>query len=97
MIDKVISERTATCGEFSHITETSQLIKDALRKGDRWHNMPLYMREALDMIAHKMARIANGSPFHADHWTDIIGYSTLVLRENGTLSNYDKGALCEDK
>ena len=34
--------------------------------------------EALDMIAHKIARILNGDPNHHDHWHDIAGYATLI-------------------
>jgi hypothetical protein len=34
--------------------------------------------EALEMIAHKIARILNGNPDHHDHWHDIAGYATLV-------------------
>ena len=35
-------------------------------------------REALEMIAHKIARIVNGDPNYADSWVDIAGYATLV-------------------
>jgi len=35
-------------------------------------------REALEMIAHKIARILNGDPNYADNWIDIAGYATLV-------------------
>jgi hypothetical protein len=35
-------------------------------------------REALDMIAHKIARILNGNPDVHDHWHDIVGYASLV-------------------
>ena len=34
--------------------------------------------EALDMIAHKIARIINGDPDYADSWHDIAGYAKLV-------------------
>lgn len=36
------------------------------------------MCEALEMIAHKIARICNGDPNYADNWVDIAGYATLV-------------------
>jgi len=35
-------------------------------------------REALEMIAHKIARIINGDPNYADSWVDIAGYAKLV-------------------
>ena len=34
--------------------------------------------EALDMILHKIARIANGDPNYADSWIDIAGYAKLI-------------------
>lgn len=93
MIENIIRERTATCGEYSYITETAQQIKGALYNSVKWRELPYYMKEGLDMIAHKLARITNGDPYYRDHWEDIIGYSTLIMRENGSLSNSDKGAL----
>lgn len=36
-------------------------------------------REALDMKAHKQARIFAGDPYFHDHWHDDAGYSTCVV------------------
>lgn len=36
------------------------------------------MLEALDMVCHKIGRIANGDPLYLDSWHDIVGYVTLV-------------------
>ena len=36
------------------------------------------VREALEMICTKMARIINGDPTYADNWLDIAGYAKLV-------------------
>lgn len=44
----------------------------------KWPILPPDMKEALEMIQHKVARILNGNPEVKDHWTDIIGYATLV-------------------
>ena len=35
-------------------------------------------REALEMLALKIARILNGDPNYADSWHDVAGYATLV-------------------
>lgn len=43
--------------------------------------MPFYMREAIHMMQHKIARIISGDPFEPDHWLDIEGYARLVSRE----------------
>jgi hypothetical protein len=42
-----------------------------------------YQREALEMIAHKIARIINGDPNYADSWVDIAGYAKLVADRLG--------------
>lgn len=37
------------------------------------------IEEALSLICHKLARIANGNQFlYADNWDDIAGYAKLV-------------------
>lgn len=36
------------------------------------------MREALEMIAHKIGRILAGDPAYDDSWVDIAGYATRV-------------------
>lgn len=46
--------------------------------GTKWHSLASDQKEALEMIAHKLARIINGDPDYADSWVDIAGYSKLV-------------------
>ena len=41
--------------------------------------LPHFMAEAVHMICHKLARIANGNPYYDDSWQDIAGYSQLVV------------------
>jgi hypothetical protein len=41
--------------------------------------MPDHAREALDMMASKIARIVSGDHQFKDHWIDIVGYATLVV------------------
>lgn len=59
----------------------SQTLKEAFRKGALWAALPADQKEALDMIAHKLARIVCGNPAMADHWHDIAGYVQLVEEE----------------
>ena len=80
-IDNIISERTKTCGNFPSIAGVDYNIKTSMRAGEKWAVLPPYMEIALSMISHKLARITSGDPYYKDHWTDIIGYSELVLRE----------------
>lgn len=93
-IENTIKERTKTCGEFRDITKTSYDLKYTLRQGEKFPRIPPYMVEAMDMIAHKLARIVQGDPLYIDHWRDIQGYARLVeneLKQNALLSNFEKG------
>jgi hypothetical protein len=51
-----------------------------------WESLPIDMKQALDVIADKIARILVGDPNYLDNWHDIQGYAKLVedrLREDG--------------
>jgi len=53
-------------------------IKRAMATGPNWGDLPDDMREALDMVAHKIGRILCGDFNYSDSWHDIIGYVRLV-------------------
>lgn len=76
----VLDERERTHGPFENTAIIAQAIKGAMREATAWDNMDPLFREALDMIASKMARIANGHPYEPDHWRDIAGYAELAIR-----------------
>jgi hypothetical protein len=75
-LEQTLAQRKGQHGDFTKNADLSQQFKDIIRSYDAELN-PL-MREALDMIAHKIARILSGDPKHKDHWHDIAGYATLV-------------------
>ena len=77
-IDETLNERGARYGTFKNHAEISQLIKGLLWSRPNWHGLEPDQREALEMIAHKIARIINGDPNYADSWVDIAGYAKLV-------------------
>ena len=77
-IDKTLAERGSRYGEFPEHAAITQGIKDAMQLGRNWIELPDDMKEALDMVAHKVGRILNGDPSYIDSWTDIIGYTRLV-------------------
>lgn len=49
-----------------------------MKQGTNWESLSSDKKEALEMIAHKIARILNGDPNYADSWHDIVGYAKLV-------------------
>lgn len=77
-IRDVLSERGARYGEFKHHAELSQIIQNVFKLTQKWEGLAHDQKEALIMIAHKIARILNGDPDWEDSWRDIAGYSTLV-------------------
>lgn len=77
-IDKTLHERGTRYGSFSGHADVSQRIKAAMATGRNWNTISPDKREALEMIAHKVARILNGDPEYHDSWHDIIGYTKLV-------------------
>ncbi|QQM14853.1 hypothetical protein [Stenotrophomonas phage BUCT555] len=75
---ETLMTRGAEYGDFTQQASMSQRIEDILREGHGWQNMTHFEREAIKMIAHKMARLANGNPHSVDGWHDIGGYAKLV-------------------
>lgn len=77
-IRKILAERGQTHGDFSSQAECAQDLKKAFHNWAQYNTQTPYMKEAVDMILHKLARVAAGDPFVKDHWDDIAGYATLV-------------------
>lgn len=80
-IEATLNQRQQTHGYFPDVATTSQNIKYALELEPEWDKLSNHQREALTVIAQKIARILNGNPNEPDHWHDIAGYATLVEKE----------------
>ena len=79
-VDEVLAERNARYGDFKDQARLAQAIKDAMRLG-KWDALGDAHKEALEMMATKMARILNGDPTWLDNWVDLAGYAQLVVKE----------------
>lgn len=79
-IQDVLNTRGNRYGEFCDHARISQSLQNIMFTELSSEATP-YMREAISMICHKLARIANGDPFYDDSWIDISGYATLVVNE----------------
>jgi hypothetical protein len=77
-IDDTLAERGSRYGSFDEHARITQGIKQAMIDSPNWPVLDCDMREALEMIAHKVGRILNGDPFYHDSWHDIVGYAKLV-------------------
>ena len=77
-VTETLTERGNRYGKFKDHAELSQQLKNVMLCSDGWGVLDYDMREALEMIQHKVARILNGDPTYADSWHDIAGYAKLV-------------------
>lgn len=77
-VNEMLAGREARYGSFQGHARISQDIKEMMYNNGRWQGLSADQAEALEMIAHKIARILNGDPNYADNWIDIAGYATLV-------------------
>lgn len=83
-ISATLKQRGLRYGEFTSHALTSQNLQTVWLNGYVNSGKPLqeckpFIREAVTMICHKLARIANGDPMYDDNWRDIEGYSRLVV------------------
>ena len=77
-VDETLTERGNRYGKFKDHAKLSQQLTNVMRWSDGWERLDYDMREALEMIQHKIARILNGDPNYDDSWRDIAGYAMLV-------------------
>ena len=73
----MLDERGKRYGKFCQHAQISQALKNVMSEYSRV-TLADDQAEALEMIAHKIARILNGDPNYADSWADIAGYARLV-------------------
>lgn len=80
-LNKILSERKKTHGDFRKQARTAFSLKKVMRCTPGWGQISPEKTEALDLIAVKISRILHGDPNHTDSWEDIAGYATLISRE----------------
>ena len=77
-INKTLEERGSLYGKFADHSKIAQGLQDTMRAAPNWNNLDYDMKQALSVIADKIARILNGDPFYADNWHDLQGYAKLI-------------------
>jgi hypothetical protein len=89
-ISDTLAQRGERYGKFEEHARIAQALKECMRMQDGWARLRPDQREALEMVAHKVARILNGDPNYHDSWTDIAGYAELVAaRLRDRILGYD--------
>lgn len=79
-IEDTLIARGKQYGAFVDHAQITQELKAVMYDTPAYQESKLTpsQREALEMIQHKVGRILNGNPNHADSWHDIAGYALLV-------------------
>lgn len=77
-IENTLNERGSRYGHFKDHAHLAQSLKCVMQMHPEYRLLSDDMKESLEMIQHKIARIINGDPTYVDSWTDISGYATLV-------------------
>jgi hypothetical protein len=87
-VDLTLDERGSRYGDFTDHAEIAQELQDVMRNHQHpnqlnemvrpWVYLSPIQKQALTVIADKIARILNGDPNYVDNWHDIQGYAKLV-------------------
>ena len=80
-IKAILAERGSRYGTFAVLSVISQNLHAAIigpMSQEKYDRLAADQKEALQMIAHKLARIINGDPDYSDSWRDVAGFATLV-------------------
>lgn len=78
-IEKTLAERGARYGDFTDHSMVAQRLQDIMRNPNYgWAALSEDKRQALTVIADKIARILTGDPEYRDNWHDIQGYAKLA-------------------
>jgi hypothetical protein len=80
-LDELLDDRRRTHGKWIDNARIAQATKELWRKEEGWKRLSAGQREALEMIAGKVARVLCGDPGWVDHWADIAGYAGLVVKQ----------------
>lgn len=75
----ILKERGSRYGDFTDHARIAQHLKSVMCGTKNWSTLDHSKKEALEMTAHKIARILNGDPEYEDSWADIVGYIQLVV------------------
>lgn len=82
-IQQTLQQRGSRYGKFEDHAKCAQSLQDVMREhvsstGETgWSKLSPSAKQALTVIADKIARILNGDATYDDNWVDIQGYAKL--------------------
>lgn len=87
-VEQTLAERGARYGDFTDHAIVAQRLQDVMRTSAiedgvvainrGWEALSPVQKQALTVIADKIARILSGDPDYTDNWHDIQGYAKLA-------------------
>lgn len=97
-IKNTLAERGSRYGTFEDNAETTQKLMEVVAKCPSFKNWHRAHKEAVHMIFHKIARMANGDEMYEDNPHDICGYSKLLedylAEKNSAKHQINSAATC---
>lgn len=88
-VEDVLNERGKRYGRFIDVATATDDLQTAFYDHmnlEKLKSLSPDQSIAIDMICHKLARIAVGDHNYIDNWLDIAGYAQLVV--DGLKGNY---------
>lgn len=77
-IDQTLAERGSRYGDFTEHARVAQGLQDKMRAEAGWERLSPDKKQALTVIADKIARVLTGDPEYRDNFHDIQGYAKLA-------------------
>lgn len=96
-IEKTLKERGDRYGSFVDHAKIAQALQDTMRGSEGWGALAADQKQALTVIADKIARMLNGQPNYRDNWHDIVGYAKLVDDRLADEESKEKNEFEEEK
>lgn len=80
-INATLAQRNTTHGDYREQAAFAQQFKRMMRAGRNWERLDFYQAQSLEAFADKISRVLCGDFNEVDHFRDVAGYATLVVRE----------------
>ncbi|BAF69565.1 hypothetical protein [Nitratiruptor sp. SB155-2] len=78
MVEQILEERGNIYGDFNRQAKISQQLKQIVLEANPNITKHPPVAEGIEMILHKIARIANGKELYIENFRDIAGYAQLI-------------------
>lgn len=79
-LEKILAERGSNYGDYGVMSDFAQRLKTVIKSQHKFEYMPPEMKESLELMCTKIARIMVGDHNVIDSWQDIAGYADLIAK-----------------